>query len=409
MAQIKYLFILLSLSLTSLSWSQDCVDKNLVKAKNSPFNIIPAYNQDGTGTCYAFAASQLANYYLIKEKNYKKLSVHPLWAALTYSEASHDKTIKSGLTDGALRELSKSQICDYSLISKSLQKFTKENTLSDHEVMAFIETYGNSYQKEIEVYLSRARKLEDENKNYKYKVAIDNTYVHKIYKVHRSPADKAIEYSKIYALNEAKKNVAQFAVCGETDLNQFAMSITPLLKTLDIKTFKDLIFPECFSKLKASQLPTPESFSDLKASDENFAKNLRSHFTTSNQPLGIHYCSGVLNNPELDYIDEAPGNPKKSPGRHSTNMLPGCGPHASILVGSRPTKNSCEFLLRNTWGGDYGAWTKNWSCDCKNKKTGEYLKNCKAKTHPVSKYEVVGCWVPEKKLSKNLYGTQWLK
>ena len=100
-----------------------------------------------------------------------------------------------------------------------------------------------------------------------------------------------------------------------------------------------------------------------------------------------------------------------------------CGGHSSVLVGSRAKNNKCEYLLRNSWGTNFGDWTSNWECFCEQRKaqkttvsgntyTTTYKVerfNCKKKTHQYQHgIKVLGCWVNEDALANNISEASWV-
>ena len=401
------LHLILNLIFVSFAWAQSCPTKNLLTEPNSPFNKIPVYNQDGSGTCYAFTASQLANYYLMKEKNYKDLEYHPLWAALTYAQDNKSESVVGGVADGALEALASSKNCSYQSVTRSLQRMAKDNKMTDHEILGFIETYASEYGKLWKKFHENFANVQQEEKKRSkeelfYKVKIDNTYVKKPFLAHELKYNRA-HLMKQQALESTVTIMKGYADCSEDALRQFSKMIAPILGAMDTKIIQKLLFSECKIPNRTNPLPKPSIYLPKKATDKDFSKMMRNHFSHSNQPLGIRYCSNVLTDPKLESIGNNPDLPRYNDRGKS------CGSHASILVGSRMKGKTCQYLLRNTWGAGYSNWTNNWSCSCRHKKTGKYSENCNKKTHPVSQYEVSGCWIPESKLIKNMYGAQWLE
>jgi hypothetical protein len=435
------LHVTLSIFLISSVWAQSCPTKNLMTEKDSPFDQIPVYNQDGSGTCYAYTASQLANYYLLKKGETKTLEYHPLWVALQYANSYKGKTITGGVADIALDEISVNSYCSYSSVSKSLQIMAREQNMTDHEIIGFIEqlsheyttllkendmllpgTGGNTGGPKITSHPNKVYKLDrpivkvetppkkPEKKDKPFvipmeypKAVIDNLYVKKNF----LPKDlenykPSIDQIKKWAINNTIKETKNFVTCSESSLKKLAENLIPLMNVANTAMFRKLLLDDCAPK-KGRNLPVSHVYSPSNANDNDYKKLLRNHFAKKSQPLGIRYCSEVLKNPNLDAIKDDPAKSRVD------NRVGKCGSHASMLVASRPSGKSCEYLLRNTWGAGYGSWTKNWKCACKDKKTGSYFNDCSKDSHPVNKYEVVGCWIPESKIIKNLYGTQWLE
>lgn len=395
--------IIFNFLFVSVAWAQSCPTKNLLTEPNSPFNKIPVYNQDGSGTCYAFTASQLANYYLINNKKSKGPVVHPLWVALSYVKVHKGTTIRGGFVDEALDSISDVPVCNYQSVANSLSEIAKEYGMNDHEVIGFIENFSINFRNEIKKKAAEESKSKRDKENfirrYDNPMPIDNTYVH-VNRPLLNERELILRNLFYNALNDTISYMKEFTSCTESNMRQLTDALAPLLKMTESITFRALLNSDC-KQTTPIKLPKTKIF---KADfDNKFKKSFREHFANSNQPLGIHYCSTVLSNPNNDYIDGGGQSDK------TRKTKKGCGQHASILVASRPSKNSCEYLLRNTWGAGYGSWTKNWKCACKNKKTGAYFNDCKKDSHPVKQYEVVGCWIPEDKMIKNTYGAQWLE
>ncbi len=426
----------------SILWAQSCPTKNLMTIKDSPFNKIPVYNQDGSGTCYAYTASQLANYYLLKNKKTTKLEYHPLQVALQYAGSYKTTSITSGVADIALDKLIGKEYCSYSSVTSSLQKLARDQKMTDHEIIGFVEQLSLDYSNVLYEYgvIPKSKNsgtpntVNHPNKVYKLDrpivapkttakttvkkftipkseplkyelplVKIDNTFVKKNYiPVSQKQLRPSETQLKNMAITRAIASSKPYVTCSENNLKELASNLIPLMSLANTTMFKKMLIEDC-QKTAGKTLPVSHVFAPWNGIDKDFKDNLRNHFAKNSSPLGIRYCSEVLTTPTLDGI-------KNDPSRARTSNIGGkCGMHASLLVGSRPANNSCEYLLRNTWGAGYGSWTQNWKCDCKDKKTGAYFSNCKKGTHPTSKYEVIGCWVSEDKLVKNIYGTQWLE
>ncbi|OUS00195.1 hypothetical protein A9Q84_03150 [Halobacteriovorax marinus] len=68
------------------------------------------------------------------------------------------------------------------------------------------------------------------------------------------------------------------------------------------------------------------------------------------QPVGIGYCSGVLEQ----------GNAFIGPKSRFSRF---CGPHASAIIGRKFENGSCKFLIRNSWGKSCRGISKDIECD----------------------------------------------
>jgi hypothetical protein len=109
-------------------------------------------------------------------------------------------------------------------------------------------------------------------------------------------------------------------------------------------------------------------------------------------PVMVGYCNRIFKNPKLDL----PSNP-----RILKAVNPLCGSHYSVLVGSRPRKNQCDYLLRNSVGEDYWAPSA-YECVCENRAT-KAIQNCSKQSFNRQESRVLACWVPESKLLTNAF------
>ena len=100
------------------------------------------------------------------------------------------------------------------------------------------------------------------------------------------------------------------------------------------------------------------------------------------RPVGIGYCTDFIKYNKLRLIY----NTSETTRRPQSN----CGEHASIIVGSQKVKDSCQYMIKNTWGSSY--WARKNACYCEHKTTKKKYNNCFKESHPLSEYNVLGCW-----------------
>lgn len=121
----------------------DCTPVNLYEGENSPFrsDVMPIYDQDGDGLCYAYTAKQMIDYHhlkknpdLMKQKPVPLTSVH--WLAFAHKYEDMGK-FTLGPTKGEL---------PYSVLSAALNDFRKTGTCSEETVKAGIERLKVSEQ-----------------------------------------------------------------------------------------------------------------------------------------------------------------------------------------------------------------------------------------------------------------------
>ena len=84
-----------------------------------------------------------------------------------------------------------------------------------------------------------------------------------------------------------------------------------------------------------------------------------------------------------------------------------CGAHYVTMVGSRKTGNSCQYLIRNSFGKGFWAHA-DYSCYCKDKSTG-VNRNCVKSESTNPNLEVLGCWIDKEKLLTNTFDISYFK
>ena len=357
----KLLFLLPFLFSTSLF--ADCSTVNLITAPKSPFAKIPVYDQDGIGTCYAYSASQLIDYHLIK--NGGKRSVHPLWAALKYSDAQNNSSISGGECSSTIKALSRAGNCDQEKVSKAIKAWANKANVKEAEVVHLIEKLAPEMKK----ILSKKKKT--------------------------NPKAKELSAKEVeVAVRAAIKQHEPFCSAGATWEN-----LIPALKSLKVLDstvlLSNLVMPGCSSNLTKLKIPSPTVLNS--SSDNGWEKNLNNKLNDK-LPVSVSYCAKVLR--EGSHYRGV----TKRGGFFTNNVKTSdCGPHESLVVGKKKIGNQCHYLVRNSWGAGFNSGYRKWNCLCKEKKTGKFLDNCTASKHNNGKYTVEGCWINGKALSANIY------
>jgi hypothetical protein len=123
----------------------ECKDVNLYEEKSSPLSKIPLYDQDGSGTCYAYTASQLINFYLIKNNKSSQVVIHPAWAASIDSLEKKKNSTYGGFTTSAIESVKKNYYCDYKSVAEGLTSFGKTTNLTEPKVLAFFEKFVSNF------------------------------------------------------------------------------------------------------------------------------------------------------------------------------------------------------------------------------------------------------------------------
>lgn len=362
---LKFSFVLL-FSFSS-AWATNCAPKNFITEPNSPFQKIPVYDQDGIGICYAYAASQLVDYHLIKNGAQSR-TVHPVWAALSYAKElekknqSQTQNLTSGNTKETIDALVKSN-CSYDIVNRSLGIWAKKANVTDAELVYFLETYIGKY--------------------------------HELYKERTSKSGGPITERDIITLFN-KTRVEAIQKCS-----WFATweQLLPMLKSLSILTAPDMIAgllaPECTPTVAPLNLPKIQS-KYLSSNENKILGQISSQMDKLNAPVSISYCSKFLSEPE--HVGIAKRSIFKQPV-----LTQECEPHESVIAGKKTTVNGCSLLIRNSWGSAFSDWTKNKKCLCRNKQTGAFVDDCSISTHNNGRFSVEGCWVEEEQIKKNAY------
>ena len=376
--------------MTLLCWSGSalalCQNVNLYEIKESPLAKIPVYDQDGTGTCYAYASSQLINYHLLKNKHATTLKIHPAWAAASYAVDNARFSTEGGFMDATILSLQKLKShCSYESVSKTLQDFGAAGGLSEPNVLAFLEAYSKNY-------------LELKHKPKPIWISpIDNTRVYVnpiISKLRQDDKDRMLAAE---AFRKTEMDLKK--TCDIPGLEKLESEVVESLSFNVANILKSNFFEAC-QKNKSLQFSMPKFtvqklWGNVDITDKNLSKALDDSLARQ-APSGISYCTGFLSDKTKVHQKEFIHGMKVY-RRGET----GCGAHASMVIGSRKTlTNSCEYLVKNTWGSNY--WYKNGTCYCEHKKTGKKVSSCKKDTHPLKDYRVLGCWIDSKQLLPNM-------
>lgn len=143
------------------------------------------------------------------------------------------------------------------------------------------------------------------------------------------------------------------------------------------------------------KLPTVAKYNFKNLPDDKAFENfLKLQLGRTPSPISITYCSNIWKNPDYAGI-------KLNDLNLRDRLARDCHYHESLVVGQKMVGNSCNFLIRNTWGSRWSADNKNWNCLCKNKLTQEFSDDCRPETHPDSLFEVQACWLPGEKIARN--------
>jgi hypothetical protein len=229
------------------------------------------------------------------------------------------------------------------------------------------------------------------------KIAIDNTrvakkeiYIDSKFEKHNKHFEKAravFELTKKQMINQCSPS--EFEKIEKQILNEFYPAVSKL-------SF-DLIFKKCNmfkDKKRIPQSMIVSNMADKEAVNNQTINSKLQQGLNSGYPSGIHYCSSFINN-ETKVYTKASANPK------SRSTEKDCSAHASIVVASRKNKNSCQYMIKNTWGSYF--WASKGSCYCEHKISKKKVQDCNSKTHSLKDYKVLGCWFDSNQLASNIY------
>ncbi|HXH32558.1 MAG TPA: hypothetical protein VNJ01_17290 [Bacteriovoracaceae bacterium] len=345
---MSLIFLLLFLPAQALS--VDCKEQNLITESESPFQKIPVYDQNGSGTCYAYTTAQLVDFHLIR-KGAKERSVHPAWVSLVTARRWFNDTLTdNSSTVKSLVALSELKNCSYATVSKSLATWADKARVTESEILNLIEKYSPILK---DMSLEKSS-LSDEDFQSAMELALDD---------HRS-------------------------CTGNPAWDQ----LLPQLRALRVMSSPDmlskLILPTCETSKHAIKIPKPKY--ELLTEESAIIGKIANKLDRLKSPVAITYCANVWRDPTYTGLKNRP--------------MPAadCGQHASIVVGKKMIGGACHLLVRNTWGKEFDSNNKKWTCLCKHKTTGEFLDNCTNDMNVNKQYDVEGCWIKGEVLSNNI-------
>ncbi len=308
---------------------------------------MPVLDQDGTGLCYAYVASQMLDFEVIKQEQSR--THHPLWIAIKQAEITNQRGTYSGKASTSISALLSKKNCPYHLVDNALKIWTKKANSTEAGLIHLIETYSNNIHTKKE-----------------------------------KPWDNALETARPW--------------CGtESALGQIFEDIKKIQDADSLKMFSTILKNTCKdSLLKSSSYIGLET----KLTEEQASPSISSQLLRTKAPVGIGLCANIFTNPNYEGVyNRGIGG----------MIIHGCGTHEVIVVGQRQKNNQCQFLVRNSWGPLFSDATKDWECLCRERSSGKIVDNCKNTTHDSGRFLVEGCWIGENHLKKNVFRTIELK
>lgn len=362
--------LLLALILVSqIAQATTCTPRNFITEENSPFQKIPVYDQDGIAICYAYVTSQLVDYNLIK-RGATGRTAHPVWLALTNAwevsatEKKERLEISLGTVQQTIQSLSNYQNCPYNVVESAIADWAKKAKVSDSELINFLEVYTKKFRPFYDA---------------KRAMAILES---------KTPSVDDID---ILTLIQETKSDAALKYCSS---NATWDQLLPHLRAISVITapnmISKLLLPACENAKSQISVP-PAKLHQFKTTNDVITGEISAKIDELNAPVAVSYCAKALKDPSFRGLI----------ARKQFVFPKDCDHHESLIVGKRQAGNSCQLLLRNTWGSNFGDWTKNKKCLCKHRQTGAYVDDCSSTTHNNGQYTVEACWVDEDLMNKN--------
>lgn len=339
------LLLILIIPFMNVSSAENCKRVNLLYKKWGQFpRQMPLYNQGKNGICYAYAASQMVDYWRethgLRFKNMKMGQSTPVYAALLariYGEKSafiDNSSLNTGTVYDAIKAIQKKGMCNEHIIKKSLEKFTKKKSVDVNDFLWEMERF---------LTLHHPRKIKS-----------------KLNKYFMAPFENLRKRMKAPNIN----------------FDKISPVMKPYLKDQNFLGFMKDVFKDCFEHeniyLNSKKIPNVI----VQHMDQKAIKLIQKvkellDVREKPQPIGIGYCENILEDKKYLGINHRYQTPR---------VVRGCHGHASIIVGKRERAGKCQFLVRNT----YGTHCKyDWECSLNPKK------------------EALGIWVDAQRLMLN--------
>lgn len=345
--------------LFSIHLLANCEPVSLYEAQY-PLNDMSIVNQGEIASCYAQTTAQMVEYHL-RSESYDSPEVKGLWVALVHKlkrkvHWSPGK-LDYSLLEWAIKDLEEKKNCSIEDYNQGLNNIRSNNNISDDDLVYFLHRVFVRYKKNLLSIKYRKNALQ----NAYNKVVSDKFFKNKI-------------SSSIFQ---------QIAPMQNYKLKGF------------LKYLEGSVFKSCQDRIDLTAM-IPEVISTARGFEsDDMIINVMSNILTSAkpQPIGLGYCSNIFDNP--------PGSLNLIKRPRLLNMVmkaKKCSAHYSVVVGQRPKGNSCQFMIRNSYGTGKWAVDRSCLCDFKDGSRGD----CHSESLPVGS-KVLGCWVDGKELAQNTF------
>ncbi len=357
----KFIFIL---SLFPFITTQACEDVNLYEL-NPRLSETKIVNQGNMSTCYAHTLGAL---YSVEKSNNLADSLHPYWVAFNHKQRFvhwSPRNLNYSLLSWAYNDIEKNGICPYNEVEAQLTKLKSGVPYSNDQVLFAIRTF---FTKKL---------LHPIKKEATFQKVIDST------------------------LKELTEKQNKFEIAWTR--NDLVKILAPIKDKMAGQEFFNFLSKNVFMNCKSLGQPVGEKLSNFGRSMESneYVRLKMADVLAHGKSIAVGYCPNRI-------YKRDPASTK------DINMLPrlarsfntDCGAHYSMLVGSRKAGNSCQYLLRNSYGT--GFWGhESMECYCEDMSTREHRNCSKSENNPNLK--VLGCWVDAAKMANNTYDASYFE
>lgn len=396
------IIVLIFLSKSTYS-VENCSNINLYNS-SLILNKMPIVDQEkfgSLGICYAAAGTQLANFALEKKKSLQR--IHPIWLAYVYKNGKKNNSLNSGGIKWSLDKLQSSYNCPYDIVEDILQKL-KNNfkyLLIKNGVAAtsVIDIMNDDFADQLVKIFDLVEKIYDtiiiSDKNNIQDINTPYSTDHEIIErkhIVTPHLSKSLIKNKLKNLNnEICYSLNKYGQCSVDSEKVFDSLIDLILNT--ISTFKnvsvigDTIFIKNLSQVdfvKNLLEPYCRAFEDNKLSFD-ISRSFFNQETFANKTLLSGYPVGLSFDLHSIYSSYK-----------SFSM------HSLLIVGSRIKNNSCQYLLRNSWGDKVSSQLNKEECVCI--VNDELQDNCSYLSlnnqSALGSAKILGCWYSRDQIFK---------
>lgn len=362
-----------NLNLSAKTTPNRCNDVDL--NNSAPLKNMPVLDQDGTGMCYAFTAATVVEFELKKKGINRSLS--PIDAGLVFKTKSDifSSDLSGGLLDFSVNDLKTHGVATRECVDNIIKDVTKNTTLNSETFTALMHAL------------------------YEFKDADDKT--------DKKPAQEdIIELCQSHGVDQKELNKLYGALDGSVK-----------------KYFKDLLKPCREERMDVLKWKLQDYDHTYLGSDARLQRKVNDVLSRKH-PVNAGVCAEILQEGDPRYVGvektlgyrgsrtgeevtvtkqttvtKTPTKTKKLTVTTTTRTEKEmCSPHAVVITAQKKVAGKCQYLIRNSWGGTWEG--KNLTCACKTK--NNYFSDCSKAPKGTSNKVMVGCWVSEKTLLKNL-------